>query len=103
VVIFEDLQNELKVYFIKTKTLKTMWKYIVIAWNWVKTHKFETGVFLAILASAFFCFMAGKLAMNDFHYLSGMGGVFGGISLCFNAFWFLAEAINEFTNGKDNG
>ena len=79
-----------------------MWNYIVIAWNWVKSQKFETGVFLAILTAAFFCFMASKLVMSDFHYLSGMGATFGGISLCFNAFWFLAEAIKDFKDENDN-
>ena len=80
-----------------------MWKYIVIAWNWVKTHKFETAVFLLILTAAFFCFLAGKLVMNEVHYLSGFGAIAGGMSLTFNACWFLAEAIKDFTDGKDNG
>lgn len=77
-----------------------MWKYIVNAWNWVKAHKFETIVFLIMLTLSFFSFLAGNLVMKDVHYLSGFGAIFGGMSLSFNAFWFLAEAIKDFTDGN---
>ena len=80
-----------------------MWNYIVIAWNWVKAHKFETAVFLLILTAAFFCFLAGKLVMNDVHYLSGFGAIAGGMSLIFCAVCVLIVAIKDFSNGEDNG
>ena len=67
----------------------------VKVWNWIKSHKIETGVFLFMLLGVSLAFFGYLQLCKIQKYCLAIGCMSGAISLFVHSIEFLGQAIDE--------